>query len=136
MSKQQWKILSLLLASLLIACISLLSVPLMSSKLMAQISTVEQCGISESDWIAQGVKNLVERYGIAETDVCQDGTLNYNRPEVRADIADWLSKSLDRTSDLIAASTADLSTTEDLATLERLYNELVAEVEALEKTSQ
>ena len=125
------------LVSLLIAFISLLSIPPMSGKLVAQITSVSQCGgIQPTDWVFQSLQSLIERYGVDGANACSQGKFAVNHPEVRADIADWFVQSINRVSELIASSTADLMTKEDLAALEQFYNQLLAEVEALERVSQ
>jgi hypothetical protein len=85
--------------------------------------------VRPSDWAYTALQNLVEKYA------CIVGypnlTYQGNRALTRYEFAAGLSACLDRISDLIAASTADLATKEDLATLQRLQEEFAAELATL-----
>ena len=85
--------------------------------------------VRPSDWAYTALQNLVEKYA------CIVGypnlTYQGNRALTRYEFAAGLSSCLDRISDLIAASTADLATKEDLATLQRLQEEFAAELATL-----
>jgi hypothetical protein len=85
--------------------------------------------VQPSDWAYTALQNLVEKYA------CIVGypnlTYQGNRALTRYEFAAGLSSCLDRISDLIAASTADLATKEDLATLQRLQEEFAAELATL-----
>ncbi|MBW4516463.1 MAG: iron uptake porin [Timaviella obliquedivisa GSE-PSE-MK23-08B] len=85
--------------------------------------------VRPSDWAYTALQNLVEKYA------CIVGypnlTYQGNRALTRYEFAAGLSSCLDRISDLIAASTADLATAEDLATLQRLQEEFAAELATL-----
>jgi Carbohydrate-selective porin, OprB family/S-layer homology domain len=85
--------------------------------------------VRPSDWAFQALQSLVEKYA------CIVGypnlTYQGNRALTRYEFAAGLNACLDRISDLIAASTADLATKEDLATLQRLQEEFAAELATL-----
>jgi Carbohydrate-selective porin, OprB family/S-layer homology domain len=85
--------------------------------------------VRPSDWAYTALQNLVEKYA------CIVGypnlTYQGNRALTRYEFAAGLSACLDRISDLIAASTADLATKEDLTTLQRLQEEFAAELATL-----
>jgi Carbohydrate-selective porin, OprB family/S-layer homology domain len=85
--------------------------------------------VRPSDWAYTALQNLVEKYA------CIVGypnlTYQGNRALTRYEFAAGLSSCLDRISDLIAASTADLATKEDLVTLQRLQEEFAAELATL-----
>jgi hypothetical protein len=85
--------------------------------------------VRPSDWAYQALQSLVEKYA------CIVGypnlTYQGNRALTRYEFAAGLNACLDRISDLIAASTADLATKEDLATLQRLQEEFAAELATL-----
>jgi hypothetical protein len=85
--------------------------------------------VRPTDWAYTALQNLVEKYA------CIVGypnlTYQGNRALTRYEFAAGLSSCLDRISDLIAASTADLATKEDLATLQRLQEEFAAELATL-----
>ena len=85
---------------------------------------------SNSSWAFTALQNLVEKYA------CIVGYPDSDVPAAiarltRYEFAAGLSSCLDRISDLIAASTADLATKEDLATLQRLQEEFAAELATL-----
>jgi Carbohydrate-selective porin, OprB family/S-layer homology domain len=85
--------------------------------------------VRPTDWAYQALQSLVEKYA------CIVGypnlTYQGNRALTRYEFAAGLNACLDRISDLIAASTADLATKEDLATLQRLQEEFAAELATL-----
>lgn len=133
MSKQTWKALALFLGSLLIALIILIGSTPISNKLLAQVTSVTQCGVSPTSWEFQAVQSLIERYGVAGANVCKNGKFQGDHPEVRADMADWLATALDRVNELLEASTSDLASKKEFDELNRLYEQMLAQVEALEK---
>jgi hypothetical protein len=85
--------------------------------------------VRPSDWAYQALQSLVEKYA------CIVGypnlTYQGNRALTRYEFAAGLNACLDRISDLIAASTADLATKEDLETLQRLQEEFASELATL-----
>jgi hypothetical protein len=85
--------------------------------------------VQPSDWAFTALQNLVEKYACIVG--YPDLTYRGNRALTRYEFAAGLSACLDRISDLIAASTADLATKEDLATLQRLQEEFATELATL-----
>lgn len=95
-----------------------------------QITSISQLSdVQPSDWAFQALQSLVERYGCIAG--YPDGTYRGQRALTRFEFAAGLNACLDRISELIAASTADLATQEDLATIQRLQEEFAAELAAL-----
>jgi Carbohydrate-selective porin, OprB family/S-layer homology domain len=85
--------------------------------------------VSPNDWAFTALQSLVEKYACIVG--YPDLTYRGNRALTRYEFAAGLNSCLDRISDLIAASTADLATKEDLATLQRLQEEFAAELATL-----
>ena len=97
---------------------------------MGQVTSVSQLSdVEPTDWAFQALQSLVERYGCIAG--YPDGTYRGNRAMTRYEFAAGLNACLDRITELIAASTADLVTREDLAVLQRLQEEFAAELAAL-----
>ncbi|HEY9659959.1 MAG TPA: iron uptake porin, partial [Allocoleopsis sp.] len=95
-----------------------------------QVTSISQLSdVQPSDWAFQALQSLVERYGCIAG--YPDGTYRGQRALTRFEFAAGLNACLDRISELIAASTADLATQEDLATLQRLQEEFAAELASL-----
>jgi hypothetical protein len=106
------------------------SVDAYSSDPMAQVTSVDQFSdVQPTDWAYQALQSLVERYGCIVG--YPDGTYRGQRALTRFEFAAGMNACLDRISELLAASTADLATREDLATLQRLQEEFAAELAAL-----
>ncbi len=106
-----------------------LSSPQASSS-MSQLTSVTQLSdVQPTDWAYQALQSLVERYGCIVG--YPDGTFKGQRALTRFEFAAGMNACLDRISELLAASTADLATKEDLATLQRLQEEFAAELVAL-----
>ena len=100
------------------------------SNTMTQVTSVSQLSdVQPTDWAFTALQSLVERYG------CIAGypnrTYSGNRALSRYEFAAGLNACLDRLSELIASSTADLVTQEDLATLQRLQTEYATELTTL-----
>jgi hypothetical protein len=96
----------------------------------AQVTSITQLSdVQPTDWAYQALQSLVERYGCIAG--YPDGTYRGQRAMTRFEFAAGMNACLDRISELIAASTADLATKEDLATLQRLQEEFAAELAAL-----
>ncbi|NJR66339.1 MAG: iron uptake porin, partial [Leptolyngbyaceae cyanobacterium CRU_2_3] len=96
----------------------------------AQVTSISQLSdVQPTDWAFQALQSLVERYGCIAG--FPDGTYKGNRAMTRFEFAAGLNACLDRISELIASSTADLATKEDLATLQRLQEEFAAELATL-----
>lgn len=97
---------------------------------MGQVTSVSQLSdVQPTDWAFQALQSLVERYGCIAG--YPDGTYRGNRAMTRYEFAAGLNACLDRITELIAASTADLVTRDDLAILQRLQEEFAAELAAL-----
>lgn len=96
----------------------------------AQVTSITQLSdVQPTDWAYQALQSLVERYGCIAG--YPDGTYKGQRAMTRFEFAAGMNACLDRISELIAASTADLATKEDLATLQRLQEEFATELAAL-----
>ncbi len=100
------------------------------STTQAQVTSISQLSdVQPTDWAFQALQSLVERYGCIAG--YPDGTYRGQRALTRFEFAAGLNACLDRISELIASSTADLATKEDLATLRRLQDEFQAELSTL-----
>jgi hypothetical protein len=100
------------------------------SQSQAQVTSITQLSdVKPTDWAYQALQSLVERYGCIAG--YPDGTYKGQRAMTRFEFAAGMNACLDRISELIASSTADLATKEDLATLQRLQEEFAAELAAL-----
>lgn len=103
---------------------------LLSQQSLDQVTSVDQLSdVQPTDWAYQALQSLVERYGCIVG--YPDGTYRGQRALSRFEFAAGLNACLDRISDLITASTADLATREDLATLQRLQEEFATELATL-----
>ena len=101
-----------------------------SASSMGQVTSITQLSdVQPTDWAYQALQSLVERYGCIAG--YPDGTYKGQRAMTRFEFAAGMNACLDRISELIASSTADLATKEDLATLQRLQEEFAAELAAL-----
>ncbi len=101
-----------------------------ANRSMSQLTSVTQLSdVQPTDWAYQALQSLVERYGCIVG--YPDGTYRGQRALTRFEFAAGMNACLDRISELLAASTADLATKEDLATLQRLQEEFAAELAAL-----
>lgn len=97
---------------------------------LGQVTSVSQLrDVQPTDWAFQALQSLVERYGCIAG--YPDGTYRGNRAMTRYEFAAGLNACLDRISELIAQSTANFVTKEDLATLQRLQEEFAAELATL-----
>jgi hypothetical protein len=97
---------------------------------IGQVTSVDQLSdVQPTDWAYQALQSLVERYGCIVG--YPDQTYRGNRALSRYEFAAGLNACLDRISELIASSTANFATQEDLATLQRLQEEFAAELTAL-----
>lgn len=94
---------------------------------MGQVTSVSQLSdVQPTDWAFQALQSLVERYGCIAG--YPDGTFNGNRAMTRYEFAAGLNACLDRITELIAASTADLVTEDDLSILQRLQEDFAIEL--------
>lgn len=97
---------------------------------LEQVTSVTQLSdVQPTDWAFQALQSLVERYGCIAG--YPDGTYRGQSAMTRYEFAAGLNACLDRISELIASSTANLATKEDLATLQRLQEEFAAELTSL-----
>jgi hypothetical protein len=87
----------------------------LSSAALDQVTSVTQLSdVQPSDWAYQALQSLVERYGCIAG--YPDGTFKGQRALTRYEFAAGMNACLDRINELLADSTADLVTKEDLAT--------------------
>lgn len=95
-----------------------------------QVTSVSQLSdVQPTDWAFQALQSLVERYGCIAG--YPDGTYKGNRALTRYEFAAGVNACLERINELIAASTENLVTREDLAKLQRLMEEFAAELASL-----
>jgi BMFP domain-containing protein YqiC len=95
-----------------------------------RVNSVSQLrDVQPTDWAFQALQSLVERYGVIAG--YPNGTFRGNRAITRYEFAAGLNAALTRIDELLAASTADLVSREDLATLQRLQQEFAAELATL-----
>ncbi|ARV58694.1 S-layer protein [Nostocales cyanobacterium HT-58-2] len=101
-----------------------------ASNTVAQVTSVSQLSdVQPTDWAAQALQSLVERYGCIAG--YPNGTYRGNRAMTRYEFAAGLNACLDRVNELIATGTSDLVTKEDLATLQKLQEEFATELATL-----
>jgi hypothetical protein len=99
-------------------------------QVMSQVTSVSELSdVQVSDWAFQALQSLVERYGCIAG--YPNGTYRGNRALTRYEFAAGLNACLDRVNELIATGTADLTTKEDLTTLQKLQEEFSAELATL-----
>ena len=104
--------------------------PALAGDGMDQVTNVNQLrDVSPGDWAYEALRNLVETYGCIAG--YPDGTYRGNRAMTRYEFAAGLNACLQQIERLIAASTADFVTKDDLATLQRLMEEFEAELATL-----
>ncbi len=97
---------------------------------MSQLTSVsELADVQPTDWAYQALQSLVERYGCIIG--YPDGTYQGQRALTRFEFAAGLNACLIRIDELLAASTADLVTKEELATRDRLRAEFANELALL-----
>lgn len=97
---------------------------------LPQTTSVSQLSdVQPTDWAFVALQSLVERYGCIVG--YPDNTYRGNRALSRYEFAAGLNSCLDQINRLIASSTADLLTKEDLAALERLTKEFGPEIAEL-----
>lgn len=136
MSQQQWKALALFLISLFIGFVILVGIPPLSDKVLAQITSISQCGVAPDAAEFQALYNLVELYGVITDKTCKNGEFRGEHPEVRADIADWLQAALDKVNERMPSGNADRIDKAQLDELNQLYEKLLAQVKTLESQMQ
>jgi hypothetical protein len=85
--------------------------------------------VQPGDWAFQALQSLVERYGCIAG--YPNGTFRGNRALSRYEFAAGLNACLDRVNELIATATADLTTKQDLATIQKLQEQFSTELVTL-----
>ncbi|BBD58287.1 S-layer region-like protein [Nostoc sp. HK-01] len=92
------------------------------NEIQGQVTSVSQLtDVQPTDWAFQALQSLVERYGCIAG--YPNSTYRGNRALTRYEFAAGLNACLNRVNELIASSTADLVTKEDLATLQKLQKD-------------
>ncbi|AFY32009.1 iron uptake porin [Calothrix sp. PCC 7507] len=101
-----------------------------SDEPMAQVTSVSQLkDVQPTDWAFPALQSLVERYGCIAG--YPDNSYRGNRALTRYEFAAGVNACLDRVNELIATSTSDLVSREDLATLQKLQSEFANELAML-----
>jgi hypothetical protein len=96
----------------------------------SQVTSVSQLSdVQPNDWAFQALQSLVERYGCIAG--YPNSTFRGNRALSRYEFAAGLNACLDRVNELIATATSDLPKKEDIATIQKLYEEFGAELATL-----
>ena len=97
---------------------------------MEQVTNVSQLrDVRPGDWAYEALRELVERYGCIAG--YPDSTYRGNRAMTRYEFAAGLRACLNQIEKLIAASTTNFSSKQDLATLQRLTDEFGTELAKL-----
>ncbi|EFA69045.1 iron uptake porin [Cylindrospermopsis raciborskii] len=97
---------------------------------LAQVTSVSQFSdVQPTDWVFQALQSLVERYNVIGG--YPDGTFRGNRTLTRYEFASALNTTLIRIEELIATSTANSVSQEDLATLDKLQKQFASELSIL-----
>jgi hypothetical protein len=100
------------------------------SNLIGQVTSVSELSdVQPTDWAFQALQSLVERYGCIAG--YPSGDFRGNRALTRYEFAAGLNACLDRVNELIATSTENLVTREDLATLQNLREKFASELATL-----
>jgi len=129
MSRQQWKVVALFLNALLTSLLLLIFMTPLSGKILAQ-KTVRECGISVTDSSFQSAQSLLERYGV---DICKQGNFKVNEPQTRAEMAGLLAPVMESFDQRVALSGGKLLRKSELDSLNQLFDQIAAQVEALER---
>jgi hypothetical protein len=97
---------------------------------LEQVTSVSQLSdVQPTDWAFQALQSLVERYGCIAG--YPTGDFRGNRALTRYEFAAGLNACLNRVNELIATTTENLATKEDLATLQKLQEQFASELTAL-----
>lgn len=95
-----------------------------------QVTNVSQLrDVNPGDWAYEALRSLVERYGCIAG--YPNGTYRGNRALTRYEFAAGLNACLAQIEKAIAATTTDIATKEDLATLQKLRDEFTTELATL-----
>jgi hypothetical protein len=136
MPKQTWKALALFLGSLLIGLIIFIGTTPVSSQLLAQATVLTQCrDIKPQSYEFQVLTSFLAKYDPTGADACPNGQFRPDGAGVRADVANWLAIGLTNSLKELAPKSG-LASKKDFDQLYRLYEQLLAQVEALEKKQQ
>jgi hypothetical protein len=99
-------------------------------QIVSQVTSVSQLSdVQPNDWAFQALQSLVERYGCIAG--YPNATYRGNRALSRYEFAAGLNACLDRVNELIATATADLTTKQDLGTIQKLQEEFSKELAIL-----
>ncbi|ADI64553.1 iron uptake porin [Trichormus azollae] len=110
--------------------LSVSATPVVALDEIEQVNSVSQLSdVQPKDWAFGALQSLVERYGCIAG--YPNGSFSGNRALSRYEFAAGLNACLDRVNELIASSTSDLLTKQDLATLQKLQEEFSAELATL-----
>ena len=97
-----------------------------------QVTSVSQLrDVEPTDWAFQALQSLVERYACIAG--YPNGTFRGNRALTRYEFAAGLNACLDRINELIATSTSNAITKEDLIKLQKLREDFAAELATLRR---
>lgn len=97
---------------------------------LEQVTSVSQLSdVQPTDWAFQALQSLVERYGCIAG--YPNGEFRGNRALTRYEFAAGLNACLNRVNELIATTTENLATKEDLATLQKLQEQFASELTGL-----
>lgn len=97
---------------------------------LAQVTSVSELSdVQPTDWAFQALQSLVERYGCIAG--YPNGDFRGNRAITRYEFAAGLNACLNRINELIATSTENLVTKQDLSILQRLQEQFSSEITAL-----
>lgn len=101
--------------------------PVDSDAGLEQLTSVSQLAdVKPTDWAFQAVRSLVERYGCIVG--YPDNLFRGDRALSRYEFAAGLNACLDKVQELLAASTADLATQEDLEPVKKLLEDFAPEL--------
>ncbi|MCS7226722.1 MAG: iron uptake porin, partial [Gloeomargarita sp. SKYB31] len=99
---------------------------------LGQVTSVSEfVDVKPTDWAFQALQSLVERYGCIVGLPTKPPTYQGRRATTRYEFAAGLNACLDRINELIAASTENLVTKEDMKLIQRLQEEFAAELALL-----
>jgi len=99
-------------------------------QILSQVTSVSQLSdVRPNDWAFQALQSLVERYGCIAG--YPNGTYRGSRALSRYEFAAGLNACLDRVNELIATATNDLTTKQDLGTIQKLQEEFSKELAIL-----
>ncbi|EAZ92644.1 hypothetical protein [Crocosphaera chwakensis] len=121
MSKTAWKVLSWFLSALLTISIALFGIPFTHQGLLAQNDQTFTCG-NPTDWSFEAIRGMVERYELDTKFVCGKGTFQVNNPDVRADIAEWITGGLKANEKILEEQMQVIS--QEIETLQKSYIEI------------